>query len=205
MKQKMSIPATVYRVYTGNTPDKTNYLLSVIATEFEAEYYVPGDREFYGSIFTELRMAQIMAVTKNYPTTAEGYASLALGNLSGHSMFAEDQYDSIEEARRFERFLSEDLSKDVYFKKAVNDTYAYVLLSDDEKVVGVFKVFGDNKEVLRINRDWGSPTWDQSEEWEDHHMVRIELRFVDVYDQMVADGEDVNLETIQPYKLGDLD
>jgi hypothetical protein len=30
-------------------------------------------------------------------------------------------------------------------------------------------------------------------------MVTIELRFVDVYDQMMADGEDVNLETIQPY------
>jgi hypothetical protein len=84
-------------------------------------------------------------------------------------------------------------------KKSIMDNDTYVLVSDDEEVVGLFQNSAELGDVLRVNGEWGAPTFEQTEEWDGYEMVTIELRFVDVYDQMMADGEDVNLETIQPY------
>jgi hypothetical protein len=76
----------------------------------------------------------------------------------------------------------------------------YALVSDDDNVVGVFKQTTSNEEALRSTEGWTSPTEEQIEEWDGFTVVTIEGEFVDVYDKMLADGEEVTLETIQPYK-----
>ena len=77
--------------------------------------------------------------------------------------------------------------------------YTYVLVSDEEEVVGLFKNSSELGDVMRVDGQWGSPTFEQIEEWDGHTIVTIKEEFVDIYDEMLAEGEEVNLEIIQPY------
>ena len=77
--------------------------------------------------------------------------------------------------------------------------YMYVLVSDDDEVVALFKNSSDTGDVLRINGEWGDPTFEQIEEWDGYRMVTIEEEFVDIYDEMLAEGEEIDLGNIQPY------
>ena len=77
--------------------------------------------------------------------------------------------------------------------------YLYVLVSDDDEVVALFKNSSDTGDVLRINGEWGDPTFEQIEEWDGYRMVTIEEEFVDIYDEMLAEGEEIDLGNIQPY------
>lgn len=76
----------------------------------------------------------------------------------------------------------------------------YALVSDEDDVVAVFKETVSNQEAMRVDGGWGYPTEDKIEEWDGFTVVTIEEKFVDIYDKMLADGEKVTLETIQPYK-----
>lgn len=76
----------------------------------------------------------------------------------------------------------------------------YVLVSDDDNVVALFKRTVSGEEAIRSEEGWTNPTEDQIEEWDGFTVVTIEEKFVDIYDKMLADGEKVTLETIQPYK-----
>jgi hypothetical protein len=82
----------------------------------------------------------------------------------------------------------------------LNDSdYLYVLVSDDEEVVGLFKNSSETGDVLRVNDQWDDPTFEQTEEWDGYTMVTIKEEFVDIYDKMLAEGKEINLETVQPY------
>lgn len=75
----------------------------------------------------------------------------------------------------------------------------YVLASDENKILALFKV-SDGIEEVREDGDWVDHEEDKIEEWDGATIVTIEEEFVDVYDKMLAEGEKVTLETIQPYK-----
>jgi hypothetical protein len=77
--------------------------------------------------------------------------------------------------------------------------YSYVLVSGDKEIVGLFKNSSETGDVLRIDGEWGDPTFEQTEEWDGFTMITIKEEFVDIYDKMLADGEEINLETVQPY------
>lgn len=76
----------------------------------------------------------------------------------------------------------------------------YVLVSDDDNVVALFKRTVSGDEAIRSKEGWTNPTAEEIEEWDGFTVVTIEEKFVDIYDEMLADGEKVTLETIQPYK-----
>lgn len=75
----------------------------------------------------------------------------------------------------------------------------YVLVSKNSKVAALFLNSQDLGDVVRENGQWTDPTFEQTEEWDGYTIVTIEKGFVDIYDEMLAEGEEVSLETIQPY------
>ena len=78
--------------------------------------------------------------------------------------------------------------------------FTYALVSDDGEVVGIFQNTEETGDVLRVDGQWGSPTWEQILQWDGFETITIKEEFVEVYDGMLAEGEKVALETIQPYK-----
>lgn len=77
--------------------------------------------------------------------------------------------------------------------------YLYVLVSDDEKVAGLFKNTSETGDVLRVDGEWGFPTFEEIEEWDGFTIITIKEEFVEIYDKMLAEGEKVSLKTVQPY------
>lgn len=77
--------------------------------------------------------------------------------------------------------------------------FIYVLVSDEEEVVGLFKNSSETGDVMRVDGQWSSPSSEQIEEWDGYEMVTIKGEFVDIYDEMLAEGEEPNLDIIQPY------
>lgn len=76
----------------------------------------------------------------------------------------------------------------------------YVLIEDDDdKVLALFAEVDDFDKV-RMDGEWEDIPEDKIEEWDGLTVVTIGEEFVDIYDKMLADGEEVTLETIQPYK-----
>lgn len=76
----------------------------------------------------------------------------------------------------------------------------YVLIEDDgDEVLGLFAEV-DDTDKIRIDGEWEDIPEDKIEELDGLRMATIGQEFVDVYDKMLADGEKVTLETIQPYK-----
>lgn len=76
----------------------------------------------------------------------------------------------------------------------------YVLIEDDgDKVLALFAEVDDSDKV-RMDGEWEDIPEDKIEEWDGLTVVTIGEEFVDIYDKMLADGEEVTLETIQPYK-----
>jgi hypothetical protein len=75
----------------------------------------------------------------------------------------------------------------------------YVLVSKDSKVAALFLNSQDLGDVLRENGQWTNPTFEQIEEWDGLRIITIKEEFVDIYDKMLADGGEINLETVQPY------
>lgn len=76
----------------------------------------------------------------------------------------------------------------------------YALVSDDGDVVAIFKETASQEEAMRADNNWTNPTMEQTEEWDGYRVVTIKEEFVEVYDKMLAEGEKVTLETIQPYE-----
>jgi len=83
--------------------------------------------------------------------------------------------------------------------KASLENQHYVLVSKDGKVAALFLNSQDLGDVLRENNQWTNPTFEQTEEWDGLRIITIKEEFVDIYDKMLADGEEINLETVQPY------
>lgn len=76
----------------------------------------------------------------------------------------------------------------------------YALVSDDGDVVTIFKETTSQAEAMRADNNWTNPALEQTEEWDGYRVFTIKEEFVEVYDKALAEGEEVTLETIQPYE-----
>jgi hypothetical protein len=75
----------------------------------------------------------------------------------------------------------------------------YVLFSDEGEFGGLYFSSEKTGRVLRGESEWTDPTWEQTLEWDGYGVITIEEEFVDIYDEMLANGEEITMETIQPY------
>jgi hypothetical protein len=226
MGRKFIMDFQTFRMYSGKQEDY-NYLLSIIADEFGAVYVVPDDNAEIGSVFNLFRLENLREglTLEELPKTPEDWAILASYNSGRSSVFPMEGaiYSSpyLKELTDYEQeyanktFLEYRSVKDQFYKdesrKARGIFYAsidakiftYALVSDHREIVGIFQNTEETGDVLRIDGGWGDPTWEQIQEWDGFETITIKEEFVEIYDGMLAEGEEVTLETIRPYRVNE--
>lgn len=75
----------------------------------------------------------------------------------------------------------------------------YILVSEEGEIIALFYNSQDTGDILREKAEWVDPTWEQTEEWDGLQMILVDKEFLHLYDEMVADGEEVTLEIAKPY------
>jgi hypothetical protein len=210
-------------MYSGKREDY-NYVLSIVAGEFEAVYVVAEDNAEIDSVFNRFRLENLEKglTLEELPKTPEDWAIFASYNSGRSSVFPMEGpiYSSpyLEELTDYEQeyanktFLEFRSVKDQFYKDESRKErgifyasidakiFTYALVSNDREIVGIFQNTEETGDVLRIDGQWGSPTWEQILQWDGFETITIKEEFVEVYDGMLAEGEKVALETIQPYK-----
>lgn len=207
----------VYRIYGEDGAQAQDYIVSVIATPAGASYvYDTKSVEDYRDRIE--RITKLFEEAGEVPTTSDEWADLAMYNL-GLGVVKVLVLEIPEEAaiEMFEvendeiAFLDTVLIPEREKRREANGSlnieivnledsdYLYVLVSDDEKVAGLFKNTSETGDVLRVDGEWGFPTFEEIEEWDGFTIITIREEFVDIYDKMLAEGEEVTLEIAKPY------
>jgi len=213
-----------FRMYSGKREDY-NYVLSIVAGEFEAVYVVAEDNAEIDSVFNRSRLENLEngLTLEELPKTPEDWAIFASYNsgpytnlfpMEGAIYSSPYLEELIKDEQKYanETFLEYRSVKDQFYKDESRKErgifyasidakiFTYALVSDDGEVVGIFQNTEETGDVLRVDGQWGSPTWEQILQWDGFETITIKEEFVEVYDGMLAEGEKVALETIQPYK-----
>lgn len=81
----------------------------------------------------------------------------------------------------------------------MNESF-YVLVSDDDEVMALFKQ-QNSEESVRADGTWGNPMEEEIEEWDGARVVTIVEDFVEIYDKKIADDEVLMLEDIEEYRV----
>jgi len=211
-------------MYSGKREDY-NYVLSIVAGEFEAVYVVAEDNAEIDSVFNRSRLENLEngLTLEELPKTPEDWAIFASYNsgpytnlfpMEGAIYSSPYLEELIKDEQKYanETFLEYRSVKDQFYKDESRKErgifyasidakiFTYALVSDDGEVVGIFQNTEETGDVLRVDGQWGSPTWEQILQWDGFETITIKEEFVEVYDGMLAEGEKVALETIQPYK-----
>ena len=215
-----------FRMYSGERKD-LNYMLSIIANDLEVFYVVAEDDVEMDSVFNRRRLENLEngLTFEELPKTPEDWAIFASYNSGRSSVFLMEgaiysssyaqELEDYEQKYANKTFLEYRSVKDQFYKdesrKARGIFYAsidakiftYALVSDHREIVGIFQNTEETGDVLRIDGEWGSPTWEQILEWDGFETITIKEEFVEVYDGMLAEGEEVTLETIRPYRVNE--
>ena len=212
-----------FRMYSGERKD-LNYMLSIIANDLEVFYVVAEDDVEMDSVFNRRRLENLEngLTFEELPKTPEDWAIFASYNSGRSSVFLmegaiysssyAEELEDYEQKYANKTFLEYRSVKDQFYKDKSRKErgifyasidakiFTYALVSDDRAIVGIFQNTEETGDVLRIDGEWGSPTWEQILQWDGFETITIKEEFVEVYDGMLAEGEKVALETIQPYK-----
>jgi hypothetical protein len=212
-----------FRMYSGERKD-LNYMLSIIANDLEVFYVVAEDDVEMDSVFNRRRLDNLEngLTFEELPKTPEDWAIFASYNSGRSSVFLmegaiysssyAEELEDYEQEYANKTFLEYRSVKDQFYKDESRKErgffyanvdvkkFTYALVSDDGEVVGIFQDTQEIDDALRVDGEWGAPTWEQIQEWDGFETIAVKEEFVDIYDGMLAEGEKVTLETIQPYK-----
>jgi hypothetical protein len=226
MGRKSAMDFQTFRMYSGERKD-LNYMLSIIANDLEVFYVVAEDDVEMDSVFNRRRLENLEngLTIEELPKTPEDWAIFASYNSGRSSVFLmegaiysssyAEELEDYEQKYANKTFLEYGSVKDQFYKDKSRKErgifyasidakiFTYALVSDDRAIVGIFQNTEETGDVLRIDGEWGSPTWEQILEWDGFETITVKEEFVEVYDGMLAEGEEVTLETIQPYRVNE--